>query len=383
LKIGLVSGEYPPMQGGVGDFTRELATVLAALGNETHVITSAPQPPISNLQSSSPTIHLLTARWGWPSLWRVRGLVRRLGLEVLNIQYQAAAYGMTPPIHFLPRVVGVPCVVTFHDLRIPYLFPKAGGLRWSAVLALARGAAAVIVTNPEDETRLRAAGGVKRLAQIPIGSNIAPELPPGFERGEWRGRSGVGPDDWLLGYFGFVNASKGGETLVRALARLAADGRPARLLLIGGRTGASDPTNAEYGGQVKALARELGVEARIGRTGFVSAPEVSAALAACDVVVLPYRDGASFRRGSLMAALAHGCAIVSTFPATAQPGLRDGENIRLVPPDDPAACAAAVAELMAAPEARARLAQGARTLSAEFDWEKIAARTVEVFDAVR
>jgi glycosyltransferase involved in cell wall biosynthesis len=383
LKIGLVAGEYPPMQGGVGDFTHELATALAASGHEVHVLTTISQSPISSLQSPSPTVHRALPDWGWPSLWRVRGLARRLGLEVLNIQYQAAAYGMTPPIHFLPRVAGVPCVATFHDLRIPYLFPKAGGLRWRAVRALARGAAAAIVTNPEDEARLRAASGVKRLAQIPIGSNIAPELPPGFERDQWRERFGVGPDDWLLGYFGFLSASKGGETLVRALARLAAEGRPARLLLIGGRTGASDPTNAEYSGQVEALARELGVEARIGRTGFVAPLEVSAALAACDVVVLPYRDGASFRRGSLMAALAHGCAILSTFPTTPQPGLQDGENICLVPPDDPAACASAVAELMAAPEICARLAQGARALSAEFGWEKIAARTVEVLEAVR
>ena len=29
MKIGLVSGEYPPMQGGVGAFTQELARALA------------------------------------------------------------------------------------------------------------------------------------------------------------------------------------------------------------------------------------------------------------------------------------------------------------------------------------------------------------------
>ncbi|MGD2078362.1 MAG: glycosyltransferase, partial [Chloroflexota bacterium] len=39
LKIGLVTGEYPPMEGGVGAFTHELATALSHLGHEVHVVT--------------------------------------------------------------------------------------------------------------------------------------------------------------------------------------------------------------------------------------------------------------------------------------------------------------------------------------------------------
>jgi hypothetical protein len=31
MKIGLITGEYPPMQGGVGAFTQELARAMAAL----------------------------------------------------------------------------------------------------------------------------------------------------------------------------------------------------------------------------------------------------------------------------------------------------------------------------------------------------------------
>ena len=39
LKIGIVTGEYPPHQGGVGDFTREIAHALADLGHEVHIVT--------------------------------------------------------------------------------------------------------------------------------------------------------------------------------------------------------------------------------------------------------------------------------------------------------------------------------------------------------
>ena len=64
--------------------------------------------------------------------------------------------------------------------------------------------------------------------------------------------------------------------------------------------------------------------------------------------MLPYREGASLRHGSLMAALAHGLPIVSTqVPADVRsaqglfPLLRDGESALLVPPEEPADMAAA------------------------------------------
>ncbi len=68
--------------------------------------------------------------------------------------------------------------------------------------------------------------------------------------------------------------------------------------------------------------------------------EVSANLLAADCAVLPYREGASLRHGSLMAALAHGLPIVSTTltgcPAEAMkqfPMLEHGENALLTPPE--------------------------------------------------
>lgn len=379
MKIGLITGEYPPMRGGVGDFTRALGGALARLGHGVHVITG--QALEAQGESGAVGVHRLVRRWDWPSLFRVRRLVGQLGLDIVNLQYQAAAYGMTLPIHFLPRLIDMPAVATFHDLRAPYLFPKAGRLRRRVLLALARGARGVIVTDPEDAHALQREAGIRRLTQIPIGSNIALDPPPAYSRGAWRARLGLSADEFLIGYFGFLSASKGGETLAQALARLANAGRPVRLILIGAPAGSSDPTDVEYGARVQSLIDRLGLGGRILRTGFIRAAEVSAHLLACDAVALPYRDGASLRRGSLMAALAHGCPVVSTTPAVPHSGLFDGENVRLVPPEDPAALAQALAELMDAPGARARLSRGARSLADEFTWEKIAVRTIGFFEA--
>ena len=83
-----------------------------------------------------------------------------------------------------------------------------------------------------------------------------------------------------------------------------------------------------------------------------------------------------------MAALAHGCAIISTEPARRVPELRDGENIRLVPAESAPALVLAVTELLHAPELRARLGQGAQALAASFRWEAIAGRTLDFYRSI-
>ncbi len=271
-------------------------------------------------------------------------------------------------------------VSTFHDLRIPYLFPKAGPWRPWAVTHLASAARGAIATDPADAAELRRRG-VRRVTQIPIGSNIQPAPPAGYDRAAWRAAAGVAPTDLLLGYFGFLNHSKGGDTLINALGILHDRRAPVKLALIGGQTGASDPTDAAFAAQVETRITRLGLENSLRRTGYLAAAEVSAWLLACDIVVLPYRDGVSLRRGSLMAALAHGCAVISTTPAAPIPELPDGRAVRLVPPASPEALVLAISELLAAPDLRAELGAGARQAAAGFGWEAIARRTLAFFEA--
>ncbi len=366
------------MQGGVGDYAHELARALSAHGANVHVITDV---RCGELQPSAFSLHASIHRWSFPSLWRIRALARSLKLDVLNIQYQAAAYGLGAPIHFLPKVAGVKTVVTFHDLRIPYLFPKAGRLREAAVTHLAKSANGAITTDPEDERELRRRG-VVCVTCIPIGSNIAPNPPAGYDRAEWRARLGVYPNEFLLCYFGFLNRSKGGDVLIQALAAMVDRKARVKLALIGGQTGSSDPANRDFSEVIDKLIARYDLEDRILRTGFVEAPEVSAHLLACDAVVLPYRDGASLRRGTLMAALAHGCAIITTQPMQTIAELRDGDNVRFVLVDSVSALVLAITELLDAPELRARMGQGARAASTRFSWDAIAARTLEFFQTV-
>lgn len=367
------------MVGGMGDYTRELAKALAKLGNQVSVLTSV----LGQEGGESFALYPRVSKWGFSSWKAIRTLIREIEPQILHLQYQAAAYGMHPAINLLPwglRLIRHRplLLVTFHDLRVPYLFPKAGPVRRWAIAALAKGCDGVIVTNVGDEAEARGYGLEPYL--IPIGSNISPRLPPGYDREEWRTLWGV-KDETLLSYFGLLHESKGVETLFRALARLLEGGERVKLLVVGGKTGASDPTTTDYAHRMEALWRELRLADQLLWTGYVDDEEVSANLLASDICVLPYKDGVSLRRGSLMAALAHGLPIISTRPSIQVKELIEGENIVLVPPDDVGALAAKIQELAASEVLRRRLGDGAKRLSEAFSWERIAEATVALYSS--
>lgn len=390
MRVLFITGEFPPMQGGVGDYTREIALALKDLDCQAQVVTSVQAGPVSGL-----VVHATIKRWDWGCWSRILELVHQQQPDVIHIQYQAAAYAMHPAINLLPWRLrrlgsGRPrIVVTFHDLKVPYLFPKAGRLRQWVVGELARRSDAAIATNLEDLENLSRELPTQS-ALIPIGSNISPQLPIGYDRDAWRARWGVGPDNLLLCFFGFINARKGVDTLLHALHHLASqahgpltDGlapivEPV-LLMIGGRTGTSDPTNVAYLAHIRALVSELGLDSRVHWTGYIPAEEVSASFLAADLCVLPFRDGASFLHGTFHAALAHGVPIVTTQPRVDLPELAQGENVLLVAPEDPRALAEAIVRLASEPKLRETLARGAKALSAQFQWDKIAADTLDLY----
>ena len=371
MRIGIVTGEYPPMQGGVGAFSQIMAATLAEQGHEVHVLTHAEAAPTPGVVVAN-----RVGKWSRKSPAIVREWARAEQLDIVNLQYQTAAYAMSPWIHAIPDIVRstAPVVTTFHDLRFPYLFPKAGPLRRGIVHHLARSSSGVIATNAEDH---RVMSNLPHVALIPIGSNITVSADPVRAKAL---RASVGKKAFVVGYFGFLNANKGIDALIMAHAQLLLSRIPARLVLIGGRTGSSDPSNEAYAANIDALMQIVDID--IHRTGYVDDAEVANWLAACDVVALPFLDGASYRRGTLMAAIQHGCAIVTTTPRVPIPAFVDGENMRFTPPGDGQALAAELANLYDDPAQRDRLRAGAAALRPLFDWSRIARDTVQFFETV-
>lgn len=81
-----------------------------------------------------------------------------------------------------------------------------------------------------------------------------------------------------------------------------------------------------------------------------------------------------------MAAIRHGCAIITTQPAVSVPAFRHGENMLLFPPGDIEALTQCIRELAAG--LYPGLGAGAAALSSQFDWNQIAADCVDLFEQV-
>jgi glycosyltransferase involved in cell wall biosynthesis len=401
----MLAGEFPPDQGGVGDYTARLSEALAGRGVPVGVLARRRKgQPIRRWYSSGTRstavavpVQARVDAWdarAWPQVCRA---LAQLGPRpLLHIQFQAGAFDLGGSVHLLPTIVrGVlpraRVVTTFHDFLIPYLFPKAGPLRLATNRLLAWTSHAAIFTDLAD---LEQAGPGVRGHVVPIGSNLDPDPSAVTLRADVRRLLGADEQTFLIGYFGFLNASKGVPTLLEALAQLVTI-RPVRLALIGAETGVSDPTDLGQARAVHDAIERLAIGDAVTRTGYLTLRDLSATLLACDALALPFLDGASARRGTLMAALAHGLPTVSTLaepratlagPATiwlgSGPGgvaVRDGDAILLVPRDDPAALAAALARLADNPDLRARLAAGARAVGARIAWPTLAEETAAIY----
>jgi glycosyltransferase involved in cell wall biosynthesis len=401
----MLTGEFPPDQGGVGDYSARLSEALAGLGIPVGVLTRRRDgQPIRRLYTSGAAprgvavpVQARIEAWdarAWPRVCRA---LTQLGPRpLLHLQFQAGAFDLGGSVHLLPSIVRAVLprarvITTFHDFLIPYLFPKAGGLRLAANRLLARSSHAAIFTELAD---LEQAGPGVHGRVVPIGSNLDPDPSATALRGDVRRLLGADDDTFLVGYFGFLNASKGVPSLLEAVARLV-ESRPIRLALIGGEAGASDPTDLGQARAVHDAIERLALGDAVVKTGYLPPRDLSAALLACDALALPFRDGASARRGTLMAALAHGLPVISTRPEPRLPlsgsaevwlgsgpagvAVRDGEAILLVPPDDPAALAEALARLADDTGLRAQLATGARVVAARISWPTLAAETAAIY----
>jgi glycosyltransferase involved in cell wall biosynthesis len=141
---------------------------------------------------------------------------------------------------------------------------------------------------------------------------------------------------------------KGVDILLRALARLCAEGVAFRAHVVGG-------------GRLLADHRRLAVALGLGETTLLTGqvPDTSVYLREADVFVLP-----SLQEGSgsvaLLEAFQAGRAVVASRCDGIPEDVIDGENGRLVPPGDPVALAEVLRSVLADPSGRQALGQGAR-----------------------
>lgn len=353
IHVLLVTGEYPPMAGGVGDYTHLLRI---ALGDQ-NVVTTV-YAPAGNAQNSV----VGYGRWGWRAARRIPAVALRAGANVVHVQYQAGAFGMHPSSNLLPWLLrrDLPVITTFHDLRPPYLFPKASFVRRFAMLRMARASAAVVVTNPFDARTL--ASSRIDVTEIPIGANLpAPDAHPDV-------------DLQTVAFFGLPSRAKGIVELIEAVGLIDSRRRP-RLLIVGDG-GVPSPNNDLVA--VEEIERLAVVnEVRLDRTGYLSAQQASDILATAGVIALPFQRGASLRSGSLLAALQSGRPVITTVPSSAEAlrDLADLPQLLVIPRGD-------TGRLWDAIEAGLALSGPTAPLPSRYGWPSIASQHATLYASV-
>src|SRR5205809_5875298 len=174
----------------------------------------------------------------------------------------------------------------------------------------------------------------------------------------------------LILFAGRQEARKGLQVLLHAWPEIR-DRTSARLRIVG-----ADPLAVRL-----LLTRERISDEGIDVLGFLDQDAFTAELLGAKALVAPSLGGESF---GLVLTRAFACATpVVASDISGYRGVMEPDAGLLVPPDDPRALAAGVAELLADEPARPELGRAARALAiARYSWDDIARRLVGIYELV-
>ena len=369
----LVTGEYPPDCGGVGDYSALLAQELARAGDTVNVWVPGREPDADERTNPHCRIHRLPDRFGprsrdtlaraWqqqPGTVLLQYVPNALGLKGANLRFCRWLHGMSQR--------GVDVRVMFHE---PYFYFSLAR-PWRNVLAvvqrmmaaeLIKASRCVYVSSDSWHARLEPYGRLARAITLPIPSTI-PDVADAEDVRRFRALAAPDPSAPLIGHFGTYGDHM--TAMIDSTFPRVAEHLPrARFAFVGDRS-------VEFLERLSNGHRVL--HNRTWASGRLSRVDVAAALRACDFLVQPYPDGVTTRRTSVMAGLANGVPIVTTDGALTEAVWRETGATALAPVHDPAYLVDAVRRFIDMPADRAVLGRrGQRVYTTRFSIE----RTVE------
>lgn len=381
LRVLLLANTLPPRDvSGVGEQVLQLAAGLRTRGHRVEVLgraergvgaskllfplTSVPRllravrrlrPDVVQVHESDGALAALALTlWRrWPARGSLRGDRPRL-VALLQVSYVEERRAVRPLVAPDGRVLARPGPV---ERRFR---------RWKAPLQIALGRLTArradrvlcpsAATAAEIERDYRVAG-VRVLPNVTGGTVTGGDGVPVQEE---RAEEGAGP----LLFVGRLRLRKGVEVLLEALAELRGQGVVAPPVRIAGE--------GEHRTALERRTGELGLTDRVEFLGRGSAETVRALLAtSCALVVPSIYEGMPL---VVLEAMAAGLPVIASRVSGIPEVVIDGETGRLVPPEDPSALAAALAELIAdSDQARRRGTAGRRRVDRLFRPEHAAA----------
>jgi glycosyltransferase involved in cell wall biosynthesis len=331
MHIGLVCGSIPSVRCGVADYTRLLASALESAGMRNTVFGGT--------------------RWSLAGLNRLLDDAAVRACDALHIQYPAMGFGWSLAPHAIGYLARLPTIVTLHE------FTLVASLRKISMMAFAGGVRhLVFTTDHEQASFVRTMKWVnQRTSVIPIGSNV-PFLPS---------RPPANP---VVACFGQIKPNRGWESFIMLAQRARTSGRNYRFRVIGSPL----PGQQQYLAKLRARCTDLPIDWRID----LDAHGVAAALSTATLAYLPYPDGVSARRGSLLAAMGNGLPVVTTLGPACSAEL----NQLVEAAASPSAALERIDALMHDAQLMRRRRRASTTFAARFAWASIAQQHGAIYE---
>jgi glycosyltransferase involved in cell wall biosynthesis len=376
MKIALLTPSFLPVVGGAELGAAELARRLTARGHNVAVVTPRLDPRWRERETQDGIeVHRYavpalggrhrTANIVAGSMCHLGRLWRRLGPDVIN-QHYLLPTGIAS--QWWARRLGVPTVTTLigMDIYDPHYRPAAP---WRALMRRAlRHTQAVICISSfvRDIVRrdYRLAPGVP-LTVVPHGVDVKmfhPRAVPDVRRA-----------DCVILTVQRLYARKGVATFLEAAALVLRERPDARFVVVG-----DGPERTT----LERRAAGLGLGDRVVFKGRLPVAELTELYGTADVFAFhTLHEGLGI---VLLEALASGCPVVTTAAGGTLDIVRDGDTGLVVEPADAPAFARAVLRVLREPDLAAALrARGRRRVEAEFDWDVVTSRYLDVFESAR
>jgi glycosyltransferase involved in cell wall biosynthesis len=349
----------PPDRGGVGRYVDEMLPALVEQGADLAVAVQAHD--LAHYRALLPGVDLLPApaaaartqvRFAWEQAG-LPALVRRSGAQVLH-----------SPHYTMPLAVRVPVVTTLHDatffthpeLHLP--LKRRFFQAWTRV-SLRRARRCVTPSAATRDELVRVAGArADRVDVAHLGVDARRfHVPSDAERAAVREHLGLsGP---YIAFLGTLEPRKNAAGLVRGWVQaVAGSAEPPALVLAGGRGWDDD---------IDRAVAEVPEGLTLLRPGYLPLELLAGLLGEAELVAYPSL-GEGFGL-PVLEAMASGAAVLTTrrlsLPEVG------GDAVAYTEPE-PAAIAAGLRELLAAPDCRRALGEAARARAALFDWRACA-----------
>ena len=367
LRVLHVTKRYPDAVGGdavlvhhLGEHQRAAGHVVDVLTSRCPAVVGAPHVHTSGLVLQQEEIDALSLRrvvsLAFTAVAAVR-LLRRLRPDVVH----AHTVDLGVAVSLAARLHRVPRVLTLHGTSIgdPW-FPR--GKRALELLLLRLGGyRRVLSVDPRAVPRLR------RRVRTPVAA-----VPNAVDLARHPQRAQApAPGAALLGV-GRLEAVKGGDVLLDALALAAAEGTRFDLDVVGSGSRLD---------ALRAQAERLGLGEHVRFLGHRPPEEVAQRMRAAAAVVSPSRfEGFAL---VLLEAWASGTPVVTTDVGAVPDVCTDGADALVVPAGDARALATALRRLTADPQLGARLAaRGRRRVEREYTYASLRQRTDAVYREV-